>query len=163
VSVLISGEDTPAVGVSAPPYLRLRGLPATAAAISRIRERLLAWVRRTGLDEDQVADIGLAVYEAMANVVDHAYQRPGGVFDLYAFRHEGQVTVTVTDSGQWKPPVHQERPLRGRGLLIMRQVAREFELTVHSRGTIVRMSWRTRWGARLKLPRLAVRPSPRLA
>jgi serine/threonine-protein kinase RsbW len=163
VSVSILGEDTTPVGASAPLYLRLPGLPATAAVISRIRERLLTWVRRTGLDEDQVADIGLAVYEAMANVVDHAYGRPGGVFDLYAFRHDGQITVTVADSGQWKRPVQQERPLRGRGLLIMRQVAREFELTVHSRGTIVRMSWRTRWGARLRLPRLTVRTSPRLA
>lgn len=154
VPVLRPGDDTGhPVGGNAPLYFRLPDLRATAAALSTIREHLMSWVRRTGLDEDQVADIGLAVYEAMANVVDHAYEQPGGVFGLYAFRHDDQVTVTVTDRGRWKTPVGTKQNLRGRGLLIIRRIAREFELTRHTRGTIVRMTWHAR-RARLSLPTL---------
>jgi anti-sigma regulatory factor (Ser/Thr protein kinase) len=54
-----------------------------------------------GDDAEQVDDLGLAAYEAMANVVDHAYDRPGGVFDLHACRSGDTVTVSVTDHGRW--------------------------------------------------------------
>ncbi|WP_166659098.1 ATP-binding protein [Labedaea rhizosphaerae] len=125
-------------------FLRLTGLHATGAVVRQVRERLVSWVRQTGLDEDQVADVGLAAHEAMANVIDHAYEQPGGVFDLYAFTDEDTVTVTVTDRGNWKRTPQGRPTLRGRGLLIIRQLTRQFELTAHAHGTIVRMTWRTR-------------------
>lgn len=139
VPALLVGTDQPVSRL----FLRLPGLHATAVVIRQVRELLVSWVSQTGLDEDQVADIGLAAHEAMANVVDHAYDQPGGIFDLYAFTGDGMVTVTVTDRGSWKRA--QDRPtLRGRGLLIIRQLVRRFELTRHAHGTIVRMTWRAR-------------------
>ena len=123
------------------PDLRRTDVPTTATALAESREQLAAWARAAGLDAEQIEDVALATYEAMANVVDHAYDRPGGVFDLHACRHDDQVTVTVTDHGRWKSPVRGEQPWRGRGLLIIERISREFELTRHARGTVMSMSW----------------------
>ena len=140
VPALLGGTDRPVSEL----FLRLPGLHATGTVIRQVRERLVSWVRQTGLDENQVADVGLAAHEAMANVVDHAYDQPGGLFDLYACSGEGTITVTVTDRGHWKRAAQGRSTLRGRGLLIIRQLTRQFELTPHAHGTIVRMTWRTR-------------------
>lgn len=141
--------------VGVPLYLRLPGLRANATALAPLRDRLMVWARGTDLDDDQVSDVGLAVYEAMANVLDHAYDQPGGRFDLYAYRHDGRVTVTVTDSGRWRPAQRNKQQSRGRGLLIIKRLVRELELIRHSGGTVVRMTWQANRRTRLTLPRVA--------
>lgn len=92
-----------------------------------------------------IADIGLAVYEALANVIDHAY--PAGaaahpVFELHAQREADTVTVVVADHGRWKRhDLHGAAPWRGRGLLLIEKLAAEFELCPTVSGTWVRMRW----------------------
>jgi anti-sigma regulatory factor (Ser/Thr protein kinase) len=81
------------------------------------------------------------VYEAMANVVDHAYDRPGGVFDLHASSGDDVVTVSVTDHGRWKPPTDGARTGRGRGMLIIERASQQFELSRHALGTTLAMHW----------------------
>lgn len=130
-----------AAGLPAAADLHLTDMPALASALSQARAQLTAWAENTGLDADQIDDMALAVYEAMANVVDHAYDRPGGTFDLLARRRADCVTVTITDRGRWKPPADGGQSWRGRGLLIMERAARVFELTRHAMGTTVSMSW----------------------
>jgi serine/threonine-protein kinase RsbW len=123
------------------PDLRRTDMPTTATALAEARAQLAAWAGTAGLDAEQIEDVALAAYEAMANVVDHAYDQPGGVFDLHACRHDDQVTVTVTDHGRWKSPAPGQHPWRGRGLLIIDRISREFELTRHAGGTVVSMNW----------------------
>jgi len=126
------------------PDLRLAGVPATALALTDARVRLTAWARTTGLQAEQVDCLVLAAYEAMANVVDHAYDDRGGIFDLHAGRHDSMVTVTISDYGRWKPAADGARTWRGRGLLIIERAAPEFELIQYDRGTTVCMSWPVR-------------------
>ena len=123
------------------PELRLTGLPAVVDALGQARRQLVAWAGRSGLNDEQVDDLGLAAYEAMANVVDHAYDGPGGLFDLYACRRDDMVTVSVTDHGRWKPPTGGAQSWRGRGLQIIERVSQEFELCQHPRGTTLAMRW----------------------
>ncbi|GAA3432677.1 hypothetical protein GCM10018954_022800 [Kutzneria kofuensis] len=123
------------------PDLGRTDVPTNATALAEAREQLVAWASTAGLDAEQIEDVALATYEAMANVVDHAYDQPGGVFDLHACRHDDQVTVTVADNGRWKSPVCGKQSWRGRGLLIIERISCEFELTRHARGTVVTMSW----------------------
>ncbi len=104
-------------------------MPAVADTLTPVREQLAAWTTAAGLDRGQVDDVAFAVYEAMANVVDHAYDLPGGTFDLHACRHADLVTITVADHGQWKAPAGAEQSWRGRGLLIIERAAREFALS----------------------------------
>jgi serine/threonine-protein kinase RsbW len=127
-------------GEPALPDLRLTGVPAAAEALSQVRAQVTAWTTTAGLDPDQIDDIALAVYEAMANVVDHAYEQPGGTFDLHACRDGDMITITVADQGRWKAP-SGEQSWRGRGLQIIERAAREFALSPHPRGTTVSMSW----------------------
>jgi anti-sigma regulatory factor (Ser/Thr protein kinase) len=86
----------------------------------------------------------LAVYEALANVIDHAY--PDGaahaVFDLHAEREADTLTVMVADHGRWKTRRPDAAPSwRGRGLLLIEKLAAEFELCPTTAGTLVRMRW----------------------
>lgn len=126
------------------PDLRLTGLPAVADALGRVRAQLTAWARTAGLADDQIDDVALAVYEAMANVVDHAYDSPGGTFDLHACRHDDLITVTVTDHGRWKESANGKQSPRGRGLLIIERATRRFTLSQQPRGTTVSMDWPVR-------------------
>ena len=137
------GSDrTPAM-----PDLLLSDVPAVAGVLTEIRTRLTAWATAAGLGVDLVSDVALAVYEAMANVVDHAYNHPGGTFDLHACRVDDLITVTVSDHGQWQPPSGTNGLWRGRGLLIIERAAHQFELSPHTGGTTVRMRWTVHTGA----------------
>jgi anti-sigma regulatory factor (Ser/Thr protein kinase) len=120
--------------------LRLTGVPATGTALPAVRHELTAWAGAAGLDSGQVDDLALAAYEAMANVVDHAYDAPGGVFDLHGCRQDGHVVVTVTDHGRFRP-ARDGASLRGRGLVLIERTAVQFELIRLAAGTQVRMSW----------------------
>ncbi|TDV57883.1 ATP-binding protein [Actinophytocola oryzae] len=125
------------------PDLWLPGIPAVVGRLTGVRQRLVRWGTQAGLSEEQVDDVGLATYEAMANVVDHAYPDGTGEFDLHAASERDLVTVTVTDHGRWKPHATTPGPmsLRGRGLMIMEKLSSRFELTPRVGGTTVCMSW----------------------
>ncbi len=125
------------------PDLWLLAVPAVVGRLTGARQDLSSWSDMAGLSAVQVDDVGLAVYEAMANVVDHAYPYSDGDFDLHATRERVRVAVTVTDRGRWKPPPARlvPRSLRGHGLLLMRSLAVEFEITLRPGGTIVLMTW----------------------
>lgn len=108
------------------------------------RTAVLRWARAVCRSREVVDDIGLAVYEALANVVDHAYPAgsPHPVFDLHAEREADMLTVVVADRGQWKPRrAGSTRSWRGRGLMLIEKLAAEFELRPNASGTMVRMRW----------------------
>jgi anti-anti-sigma factor len=97
-----------------------------------------AWARLGGLDRPFVDDLQLALGEAAANVVDHAYP-PGapGTYDLRAtLRTDGGVHVVVVDHGTWRP-VPEDKGFRGRGLDLIRTLGREFSVRPGSAGTVV--------------------------
>ena len=125
------------------PVLALsRTAPATRADASALRRSFRAWVDELA-DPDTADDLALAVYEALANVVDHAYlSSPGcGEMRLWAavsppLPGGRDLVVTVTDDGAWRPSTGCG--WRGRGLPLMRTITCA---TVHagSAGTTVQM------------------------
>lgn len=140
------GIDDPgrAPAVPAGRDLHLHAVPAVAAQAGAVREAVLRWARTVCRSREVVEDIGLAVYEALANVIDHAY--PAGaahpVFDLHALREADMLTVVVADQGRWKPHnPDAATSWRGRGLLLIEKLAAEFELCPTASGTLVRMRW----------------------
>ena len=118
-------------------------IPSLARQLPRLRQELAGWAARVGMVPEDVKDLVLACHEAMANVVDHAYDGDGD-FDLDAVwaAERQQVTVTVTDHGRWKPAANEAPSLRGRGLKIIRGLAHAVALTHDAAGTRVVMSWR---------------------
>jgi serine/threonine-protein kinase RsbW len=127
--------------------LRLE-LGAGLAGPSIVRTRLRRWLDELGWPSDEAEDIVLAVYEAVANAVDHAY-RPGepGPVRVSARAATGgngadpghaRIELHVRDEGRWRPadadPGH-----RGHGLVVMRGCMDTVDVTAGDGGTEVRM------------------------
>jgi len=136
--------------------LQLR-LPARAERIAYVRSCVRSLGEALELEEQSIADIGLAVTEACTNVVLHAYpgDRSEGPLCLHARatrRERGgiELTVCVRDSGrglQARPeralPVgHPERTGLGVGIRLMRALAKSVSLrSDHSGATEVAMTF----------------------
>jgi anti-sigma regulatory factor (Ser/Thr protein kinase) len=91
-------------------------------------------------------DVLLAVNEALANAVEHAYAGTSGNVDLTVRYDVGRdvLTATVEDYGHWRPPdntVDQRHSRRGRGLVLMRALAEDTAIESTERGTRVSLTW----------------------
>ncbi|OXM75088.1 MULTISPECIES: ATP-binding protein [Amycolatopsis] len=118
----------------------VREVTAVAAQATILRRVLLGWVRGRGLPPELAADLELAAYEAMANVVDHAYpDGTHGTMTVTARHDPGAIVVCVADTGRWRDGLSD--PLRGRGLPLIRALAPEVTVTSTSTGTTVTMTW----------------------
>ncbi|WP_219414106.1 PAS domain S-box protein [Pseudonocardia nigra] len=146
-----SGPDEPPAGPAddvalivarlMPAPLRLV-LPAQARVLRELRAAVLAWAEGTGLSEDEVYDLQLAVGEAAANAVEHAYRdRPPGTVGVELTRQaDGAVLAVVRDEGSWRP-APADRGFRGRGLELIRHVSTRVELDHGPDGTEVRFTF----------------------
>lgn len=105
-----------------------RTVPAIAENIAPLRHAVVDLARRHGADEAVQIDLGLAVGEACANVVVHAYP-PGdvGVLVLQARVDGGELTVSVIDQGQGVMP-RADGPGLGLGLPLIANLASRLEL-----------------------------------
>ncbi|MDT7725606.1 MAG: serine/threonine-protein kinase RsbW [Actinomycetota bacterium] len=90
---------------------------------------------------EQVEALTLASYEALANVVTHAYPDGGGAFDLHARAATGRIEVTVTDHGRWRQPSPDPLSLHGRGLPLIRTLTDDAEIKRGPEGTVVQLGW----------------------
>jgi anti-sigma regulatory factor (Ser/Thr protein kinase) len=132
--------DSPPIGVT---DLRYAGIPATAAQLPRIRRALTAWAHQVGVSADDVDALVLATYEAMANVIIHAYPYHQGTFDVHAAYSPDQrsVNVTVSDRGRWRAPPSVPAPPHGMGLQLIQGLATDVTVDPGAQGTTVRMRW----------------------
>lgn len=125
-----------------PGSVLVREVAAVPAQAGILREVLADWARQCGLPGDLVADLTLASYEAMANVVEHAYDdEEDGTLTVVATRGPDVVTVTVADTGRWRDA--DSRPQGGRGLRLIRGLAPDTGIATSPTGTTVRMAWPT--------------------
>jgi anti-sigma regulatory factor (Ser/Thr protein kinase) len=96
------------------------------------------------LDHEVLADIKLAVSEACANVVVHAYADTGpGFMDLEVSTQDHHLAVVVRDHGRGMTP-RADSPGLGVGLPLIASLAETLELTNGADGgTEVRMTFAT--------------------
>jgi serine/threonine-protein kinase RsbW len=129
------------------PYVYL-DLPALAQELPGARAQLRRWSQAVHLTAELVEDVVLAVDEALANAVEHAYEPPAGrpsTVTVFAGRltPDPQVYVVVSDAGHWRlPPVHAG--VRGRGVAMMKALADHFDLHHNENGTTVLLGWNAR-------------------
>jgi serine/threonine-protein kinase RsbW len=99
-------------------------LPADSISISVARAGLRRWLVGWSWPADQLDDIVLAVNEAVANAVEHAYlDQPSGMVDIRGGIQaippgQRRVTIIVRDHGRWRPPPIEDDNRR-RGIPIM--------------------------------------------
>src|SRR3954470_6145138 len=115
-------------------------LPAVPSSLPAVRRRLGGWLTALGMGEQDRVGVMVAVGEACANSVAHAYrgQEPGRMYLRAWVDVDGVLTVSVRDEGTWRPP-DRDPGDRGRGLLIMRQMVDRVVLE-EEHGTTVTLS-----------------------
>jgi anti-anti-sigma factor len=121
-----------------PAALRHR-LPADPAQLSVMRRAVRRWAAAAALTDDQSDDLLLALGEAAANAVEHAY-RDGATGDWtyeVARDGDGSLAVVVQDWGSWRPPP-ADPGFRGRGVEFVRHLADEVDFERGDTGTTVR-------------------------
>jgi anti-sigma regulatory factor (Ser/Thr protein kinase) len=115
--------------------LRLR-LPAEPDVLAQLRQALRRWLRSHGAHAEDVAAITLAVGEAAANAIEHAYAPGRAIFEIEAMHASGTVTLSVRDTGRWRRPRGTQR---GRGLMMIEKSVDELDVRVTASGTEVLM------------------------
>jgi anti-sigma regulatory factor (Ser/Thr protein kinase)/putative methionine-R-sulfoxide reductase with GAF domain len=108
--------------------------PADAEALADMRSMLRRWLAHWEADDDEIYDITVAVQEASANAVEHAYAPGRAAFEVDATYEDGTITFTVRDRGRWRDPRGSNR---GRGLPLMRALMDDVEVRQDARGTSV--------------------------
>jgi serine phosphatase RsbU (regulator of sigma subunit)/anti-sigma regulatory factor (Ser/Thr protein kinase) len=107
---------------------------ARARSLMTIRRAVSRWLDDLEVPRLIEKEIVMAVHEASANVVEHAYGPAGGTITITA-KHEGdQVEVLIRDSGTWRG---SSRGDRGNGLRLMRGLMDDVGIDTSSTGTVV--------------------------
>ena len=105
-------------------------------ALTGLRRTLGRWLEAAGASNEETQDIRMAAHEAACNSMEHAYGFEEATFKLDAVRVNGEVSITVSDTGGWREPRKTDR---GRGLELMRALMDDVELEAGNEGTTVRM------------------------
>lgn len=138
--LLVDGQDDDVALVvlrRVPEPLDRRGVPAVPEALSEMRRDVRAWAALAGVSTDLLCDVQLALGEAAANAVDHAYPDGPGHFDYLLDRAAGgDVRVVVRDHGRWRPEP-ADKGHRGRGIEIIRELAEDVVFERGPNGTAV--------------------------
>ena len=113
--------------------------PATAASVPMARLAVVEFAAAAGASDEQLDAIGLAVCEALANVVVHAYRDRAGPIHVSAAVASGEFWVLIADDGCGLRP-RGDSPGLGQGLRLIAYAADD--LTIVKRaggGTELRM------------------------
>ena len=134
-------DDVAVIAARLRPGVLQRRLPATPTQLPKIRRIVSAWATAIPVPDDQAEDLQLALGEAAANAVEHAYagQTPGAFGFRIAHDRDGSIQVTVDDDGTWRP-VPADPGFRGRGLAMIRAIGQDVVVDTQGKGTHVRFT-----------------------
>ena len=110
--------------------------PAVADELAGIRHLLRRWVTVNGGTDDDCAAVAIAVTEACANAVEHAYGPGDETIEVNAELEGDTVTITVSDRGGWREPRGENR---GRGILVMKEFMDDVKIDSGDAGTTVEL------------------------
>jgi len=117
-------------------------VPAVPEQLAVIRHLIRRWAAANGGTDDDCAAFAIAVTEACANSVEHAYGLGDESIQVRAVLVDGVATVTIRDSGGWREPRGEHR---GRGIPVMREFMDDVAIDTGEDGTTVQL--RRRIGA----------------
>ena len=120
----------------------LRQVPAEAGEVAGLRHAVLRYAQACGISKAVRDDIALAVSEACANVVMHAYvgAPSPGVLTVTSDHVDGEFVVAVRDEGRGMQ-ARSESPGLGLGLPLLGRLTQRIEITGNGAGTEVRMTF----------------------
>jgi serine phosphatase RsbU (regulator of sigma subunit)/anti-sigma regulatory factor (Ser/Thr protein kinase) len=116
-----------------------RVFPARPEELRIVRAEVRAWLHDQDLSQSDREAVVLALGEACANAVEHAYvEGRAGEMSVELSMLDDSVVVAVRDSGSWRAVPHDD-PDRGRGYEIMRSLSDRVDVESGPDGTIVTM------------------------
>jgi len=115
---------------------------ARPSALGSMRDRLRDWLAAVGAGPTESEELILAVNEAAANAIEHAYGLEDAVFTVEGRLLDNAIIMSVCDEGIWRD--RPTSPDRGRGLAIMRSFADEVEVDHDESGTKIELRRRLR-------------------
>ena len=105
-------------------YVRLT-MPARPEHLYRLRHAMAGYLSALPLEPDRRDEIVLAVGEAAANAVEHAYtdEPEPGPLEVTFWTDSDAIWVEVRDHGRWREPRPRPRaPGQGLGIVLMRRL-----------------------------------------
>jgi serine phosphatase RsbU (regulator of sigma subunit)/anti-sigma regulatory factor (Ser/Thr protein kinase) len=111
-------------------------IPAEAEQLAVIRHLIRRWVTANGGGDDDCSAFAIAVTEACANSIEHAYGPGEASISVRAVLGDGVATVTVFDRGSWRDPRGKNR---GRGIPVMREFMDDVNIDTGTEGTTVEL------------------------
>lgn len=117
---------------------------ARRAAVTELRHLIVGFARRHGADGELSSRIALAVSEAVANAVIHAYGRraaPGALVHYAADVGDGDLEIVIADDGDGLQAGDPSAGL-GLGLGLIAELSDDFAITGRSPGLEVWMRFR---------------------
>jgi anti-sigma regulatory factor (Ser/Thr protein kinase) len=141
-----SSDDTAllAVGPVRERAARMRiELPADEGSVTSARHAVARWLIGTGASDEEMYELTVAIGDACANAVEHAYGPGDATFAVGAELVDGEVVMEVSDAGRWRSPRGENR---GRGLQLMNAFTDSLEIDKTEHGTHVRMRRRLAGG-----------------
>jgi serine phosphatase RsbU (regulator of sigma subunit)/anti-sigma regulatory factor (Ser/Thr protein kinase) len=118
-------------------------IPAEPRQLATARHLIRRWVEANDGTDDDCAAFAIAVSEACANAIEHAYGPGDATIELRASLDDGEATVRIRDHGEWREPRGGNR---GRGIPIMREFMDDVSIERDGRGTSVDLRRRMRVG-----------------
>ncbi len=120
-----------------PPPLR-RSHTAEPGILRELRAEIVRWSQLAGISAESYQDLNLAVVEAVANSIEHAYPQAAGEVAYSVSRTAtGEIEVIVTDHGAWRPEP-ADNGHRGRGIALIEAISEETVFEQDEHGTTVR-------------------------
>jgi anti-sigma regulatory factor (Ser/Thr protein kinase) len=113
---------------------------ARARSLTMIRRAVGRWLEDLQVPVADSKEIVMAVHEAAANVVEHAYGPAGGTITISATHEDDRVEVRVRDSGTWRGSTRGDR---GNGLRLMRGLMDDVLVDTAAAGTVAILRRRT--------------------
>jgi anti-sigma regulatory factor (Ser/Thr protein kinase) len=117
--------------------------PARPDQLEVIRSDLRSWLRDQVVAPEDETALALAVSEAAANSIEHAYRSTArGTVRVQAnLTTGGEALLVVADDGGWRQPV-SKAGTRGRGLAMVAEAVDDFAIDAEPGRTVVRMRHR---------------------
>lgn len=128
--------------MSVEPYKKDLRITNETKNLSLVRQVVGEILERTPFGKDDKAKIILAVDEAVANVVEHAYQGEKGEIDIQFILDDERIEITIRDNGRKfnpelipTPDIHKhikDGLKGGLGMFLMRKIMDEVRYSLDS-------------------------------
>jgi GAF domain-containing protein/anti-sigma regulatory factor (Ser/Thr protein kinase) len=109
--------------------------------LAAVRTHVRRWLSTIGAEPGDIEALVLAVNEAAANVITHAYGGAGGALVVRGRFVDGEVEIVVIDRGTWR---RRKSATSGHGLSLIEQLTDAHSVRQSATGTVVEMRRRLR-------------------